>query len=212
MSTFFGSRKMLRCEKSIRSIFLSGLAMLMLVTPGLAATYKSSDGTLQLSAATIDVKANAFVAVGKAHVRFADPVAKTSLEADADKITVVVSSTQGGKTVKGAIGGTSIKSATLAGPVKMVYTFPDSSGSISKVTATADNADFDGATNMAHLTGHVKIVNENPAIFAEPAVMVGDKATVNLSPDLTPEDFRFRVESSPGVSTITVTPKPKEAQ
>jgi lipopolysaccharide export system protein LptA len=194
------------------SIFLSGIVALALVTPGPAATYKSSDGTLTMSARTIDMRADALLASGKAHVRFADPVAKASLEADADKITVVVGSSKSGKTAKGAIGGAALKSATLAGPVTMVYTFPDSGGGISKITATADNADFDGATNMAHLTGHVKIVNENPAIFAEPAVMVGDKATVNLSPNPGPEDFRFRVESSPGVSTITVTPKPKESQ
>lgn len=193
-------------------LIVSIIAALMLVTPGLAATYKSSDGALTLSARTIDVKADALLASGKAHVHFADPVAKASLEADADKITVVVGSNKSGKTAKGAIGSTALKSVTLAGPVTMVYTFSDSSGGISKVTATADNADFDGATNMAHLTGHVKIVNENPAMFAEPAVMVGDKATVNLSPNPGPEDFRFRVESSPGVSTITVTPKPKESQ
>jgi len=94
----------------------------------------------------------------------------------------------------------------------MVYTTVDANGVISKTTATADSADFDGATNLAHLVGNVKITNDNPALFAEPAVMVGDKATVNLAPNPGPDDFRFRVESSPGVSSITVTPKAKETQ
>jgi len=192
-------------------VCLCVLAAFALVTPGLAVTYKSSDGSLALSARTIDVsaKADSVIASGKAHVHFSDPVTKTTLEADAGKIVVVVFSS---KTGKSAVGRTSIKSADLSGPVTMVYTFPDSSGGISKITATADSADFDGTSNVAHLTGHVKIVNENPAVFAEPAVMVGDKATVNLSPNLGAADYRFRVESSPGVSTITVTPKPKEAQ
>ncbi len=195
-------------------LILLAAAVLTMVTPGLAATYKSPDGTLFLSARTIDVngKTDTFVATGKAHVLVKDPTAGTSLEADAEKMTVVVNWAKNAKSGKAATGGASLKSANMAGPVTMVYTFPDSSGGISKFTATADNADFDGATSMAHLTGHVKIVNENPAIFAEPAVMVGDKATVNLSPNPGPEGFRFRVESSPGVSTITVTPKPKESQ
>ena len=104
-----------------------------------------------------------------------------------------------------------VDSTTMAGPVTMVYT-SDKKGSESKITATADKADFDGTTNVAHLTGHVKIVNDNPAMFAEPVVMIGDRATVDLSPNLGPEDMRFRVESSSGESTITGALKPKESQ
>jgi len=189
-------------------------AVILLVTPGLAATYKSPDGALSVSARTIDVnaKADTFIASGKAHVSFKDPVAKTSLVADAEKITVVIGSIKNAKPGKSAVAGTSLKSATLAGPVTMVYTFTNSAGGVSRITATADNADYDGETDIAHLTGHVKIVNDDPSLFAEPAVMTGDKATVNLAPNPGPEGFRFRVESSPGMSTITVTPKPKEAQ
>lgn len=190
------------------------VAVVLLVTPGLAATYKSPDGTLSVSARTIDVNARAdtFVATGKAHVSVKNPVARTSLAADAEKITVVVGSIKDAKPGKSAVAGTSLKSATLAGPVTMVYTFPNSAGGVSKITATADNADYDAESDIAHLIGHVKIVNDDPALFAEPAVMTGDRATVNLSPNPSPDSFRFRVESSPGMSTITVTPKPREQQ
>lgn len=188
-------------------------AACLMVTPGLAASYKSPDGSLTLSARTIDVNSDRLIAVGKAHVHRADAVNKTTLDAEADKIVVVVASTPGGKAVKKSpVGKTAIKSADLTGTVKLVYRAVDANGVTSKITATSDNADFDGATNLAHLVGNVKITNENPALFAEPAVMAGDKATVNLTPNPGPDQFRFRVESSPGVSTITVTPKPKETQ
>ncbi len=187
-------------------ICLCALCAFVLVAPGFASTYKSQDGALVVSARAIDMKADALVASGKAHVHYADSVAKSILEVDAEKITVVIAK----KSATNSNSKTALKSAVLAGPVKLVYTSPDSNGSISKITATADCADFDGVTNLAHLTGNVKIVSVNPSMFVEPAVMVGDKATVNLMPNPGPDDFRFRIESSPGVSTITVTPKPKE--
>lgn len=189
------------------------IAAILLVTPGLAATYKSPDGALSVSARVIDVnaKADTFVASGKAHVSFKDPVAKTSLVADAEKITVVIGSIKNAKSGKG-VAGTSLRSATLEGPVTMVYTFTNSAGGVSKITGTADNADYDGESQIAHLNGHVKIVNDDPSLFAQPAVMTGDRAAVNLAPNPSPDGFRFRVESSPGMSTITVTPKPKAAQ
>ena len=63
---------------------------------------------------------------------------------------------------------------------------------------------------MAYLTGNVKIVSENPAMFAEPSVMTGDEAVVNLKPNLGPEEFSFSIKSSSGASKVEVTPKPKE--
>lgn len=195
------------------------LAAFLLVMPGLAATYKSPDGSAVLSAKSIGARAdNVLVADGKPHLHYAATDAKTTLEADANKM--VVAFVVGKKAAKGAAAAAStksvtasIKSAKLTGPVTIVYTFPDTkNGGISRITATADDADFDGVANVAHLTGHVKIVNDNPAIFAEPAVMSGDKATVNLNLAPGPDELRFRVESSPGVSSITVTPKPKEDQ
>lgn len=183
----------------------------LLVTPGYATTYKSTDGTLTLNARTIEGTESKLVAMGKAHVHSSDPVAKTTLEADAEKIVVILGTAKDKKAAKGVVAGTSISRADLSGPVKMVYMFHDTNGGLAKVTATADNADFDGATNLAHLVGDVKIVSENPSLFSEPAVMAGDKATVNLTPNPGPDAFRFRVESSPGVSSITVTPKVKDS-
>lgn len=208
----------------MRAAILAILAVGLLVTPGLSAAYKPSgkaaakpavasmpkfataDGSFLLEARTVEGNENKLVAAGSAHIRSHDAVTKTTLDAYATKIVVSVARVPKGKT------GTPIKSAELTGPVKMVYVAVDPSGVMSKTVATADNADFDGTANVAHLVGHVQITNENPALFYQPAVMCGDRATVNLSPNLGPDDVRFRVESSPGTSSITVTPKPKEEQ
>lgn len=170
-----------------------------------ATTYTSSDGTFSLSAKSVEIYSARLVASGNAHVKWLDRANKTTLDANAEKITVTTM--QAPKGDKNAKSTTVVKTATLLGPTRMVYTFVDASGP-SKVTATADNADYDGATNLAHLTGNVRISNENPALFAEPATMTGDSAVVNLKPG--PDDFRFRIESSPGMSTITATPQPKQ--
>lgn len=194
------------------------VAACLLVTPGLAATYKptkymSPDGTVALEARVVEVGDSKAVASGKAHVRRSDPTNKAIvMEAYAEKIVVTLLPAQSKKTAKGLMAGGSIKSVDFTGSVKMVYAGPDSSGAMTKMTACADTATFDGATNMAYLVGNVRITNENPSLFAQPAVMAGDKATVNLSPNLGPDAYRFRVESSPGVSSVTVTPKAKETQ
>lgn len=195
-----------------RAIALALIILVLLVGPTLAVTYKSADGTLALSASRIDVTSNGLTAVGKAHILWADKAAKTVLDADAEKMLITLmpepapdpkaAPPKGAKATKSMV----VKSATLTGPVKMVYVVTDAEGK-STTTANADNADFDGVTNLARLVGRVKIVNENPALFSEPATMTGDKATINLKPS-GPDDFRFRVETNPGVSTITVTPKP----
>lgn len=208
----------------MKAAILAILAVGLLVTHGLAATYKPSDtaaakpasagltkygttdGTFLLEAKTVEGSDNKMIATGKAHVRSYDPATKRTLDAYAEKMVVVRC-----KPVKGK-PGSMIQSAELTGPVKMVYIMVDANGVTTKTVATADSADFDGVTSVAHLVGNVKITNENPALFALPAVMSGDKATVNLSPNLGPEDVRFRVESAPGVSSITVTPNAKETQ
>ena len=161
-----------------------------------------------LSAAQVDVYKTKMVAVGKAHVHYVDPATKTSLDADAEKIVVTTMTLPAPKGAKNAKAVTAVKSATISGPTKMIYTFVDPKYGPSKATATADDADYDGTTHLMHLVGNVTIVSENTALLAEPATMTGDKATVNLMPG--PEDFRFRIESAPGLSTITATPKPKE--
>ena len=208
----------------MRAAILAILAVGLLATPGFPAAHKSavkpavqpashaltnvelSDGKLLIEGKTLEGSDNKLVAIGKAHVRSHDPIAKTTLDAYAEKIVVIIAKVPKGKT------GSPVKSANLTGPVKMVYVAVDSAGVTSKTIATADSADFDGTANVAHLVGNVKITNENPALFSEPAVMCGDRATVNLAPNVGPDDVRFRLESPSGTSTVTVVPKPKEEQ
>lgn len=170
------------------------------------ATYTSPDASVVVTASTIELAQNrVVVAAGRARVVAVDKAAGTKLEADAAKIQVVF---VGGPGARPGIG--SVSSAEMAGPVKIVYTSVKPGEPITTVTANADSAVYDGKTGIAKLTGNVKITSDDPSRFAAPAVMTGDVASVNLRADLGPEDFRFRLESSPGVSRIEVTPKPQE--
>lgn len=166
---------------------------------------QSKDGSFRLEAKTIMGGENRFVASGNAHLYTKDAAAKTTLEAEAATIVIVIASQ--GK----AKSGMDIESAELTGPVKLVYC-ADENGVTTKTVATADSASFNGAAQAASLRGNVKITHDNPTIFVEPAVMAGDKATVNLAPKLDAHQYRFKVESETGLSTITATPKEKEKQ
>lgn len=197
---------------NLRAAALALIIFLLLAVPGLAVTYKSTDGTLTLNAGQIDIFSDKLVATGKAHIHWVDAASKTVLDANAEKMVVTTMPEQvppaaPAKGAKAPKPRTTIKSAVLTGPVKLTYVMTDANGK-STITANADNADFDGKANLAHLVGNVRIVNDNPALFSAPASMSGDKATLNLKPS-GPDDFRFRVESSPGASNITVTPKAK---
>lgn len=169
------------------------------------ATYASPDSSVVVTASAIELAQNRVVATGRARVVAADKAAGTKLEADAAKIQVVFLGDPGARP---GIG--SVKNAEMAGPVKMVYTSARPGEAVTTVSASADSASYDGKTGVAKLTGNVKITSDDPSRFATPAVMTGDVASVNLRADLGPEDFRFRLESSPGVSRIEVTPKPQE--
>lgn len=149
-----------------------------------------------------------FAITGRAHIESVDQATQTTFSADAAKITVQFLT---GKPKAGAAGMSLVKSGDFAGPVKMVYTVK-TNGVTTKTVATADAGTYSGKDQMACLTGNVKITSEDPSKFESPAVLTGDKATINLSPTMGPDDYRFRVESSPGVSTIVVTPKAKEDQ
>ena len=92
----------------------------------------------------------------------------------------------------------------------MLYSITDENGSTTKTIATADSATFNGEAQTADLLGNVKITHENPAIFSTPAVMAGDKAVIYLNPDVGDNQYRFRVESTSGLSTITATPKSRQ--
>ena len=153
-------------------------------------------------------------AVGGVHIEAVNKPAKTSLVADSDKLTVIRFTDP--KT-KGTLQGLdSIKRAEFVGPVKMVYVapkpVPDISGKMisevmTKIEATADNAVFDGVTGIACLTGHVKIIQDDPSLFSAPAVMTGDKALINLKRAPGAEDYDFKIESITGPSKIEVVPK-----
>ncbi|MHB9035633.1 MAG: hypothetical protein ACYC64_03135 [Armatimonadota bacterium] len=142
------------------------------------------------------------VADKNAYVKMLDPAAGTFFEGEAQKMIVTIGPSAGSKNA--------IKSAELRGPVKLVYATCDpKTNGRSTMTATADSATYDGINQIAYLVGNVKIINDNPALFQEPAVMTGDKATINIKPGSAPE---FKVESTPGVSRIEVTPKKEATQ
>jgi len=182
------------------------LAVCLTCSHAFAASYKSTDGSLVVNASDIGYGTGRVIATGSAYVKQVDKIKKTTFEAYAAKIVVIFAETP---VASAGVNKTSIKSADLSGPVKLIYVTVDPKGVTSKVTSTADNANYDGKSQLAYLKGHVNITNENSSLFDTPAVMTGDKATVNLDPNLGPDDIRFKVESAPGLSTITATPKAK---
>ena len=191
----------------MRTVLITAVAICLFgVQAATAAPTKvqSKDGSFRLEAKTIMGSENRFVASENAHLYKNDTAAKTTLEAEASKIVIVIAQ-QGDK----AKSGMSIESADLSGPVKLVYSAIEN-GVATKTTATADSAVFQGTAQMANLSGNVKIIHDNPQLFSEPAVMAGDKATVYLAPKLDEHQYRFKVESTTGLSTITATPKEKE--
>lgn len=170
-------------------------------------TWKSSDGAMSISASTIDISSSKIIAKGSAYIKGVDKVTNRTFESNAGCITVMLFSAPGAK--GGPAGLDLIKSADFSGSVKLVFTVKDQ-GNLTKTIANADNAIYNGIDKIAYLNGNVKITNENPSIFDTPALMTGDKATINLKPMLGPDEFRFRVESAPGVSRIEATPKAKD--
>lgn len=138
-----------------------------------------------------------------AHAKIFDKAKGTTMDTSAEKIVVVV-----GAPEVSVIGN--IKSVDLTGSPVLIHESLDSAtGKTVKMTATGDHATYNGATETVNIKGHVRIANIDPAIWEGPAEMVGDEATVHVG-KLGPDDERFRMTSSPGVSTITATPKPRE--
>ncbi|MEN6358369.1 MAG: hypothetical protein ABFD83_14950 [Armatimonadota bacterium] len=174
-----------------------------IIAPAFALTRYDGNG-VTIIASTIDGQSvdgsYKVVADKNAYAKMIDQAAGTFFEAESSKMTVIIGSAAG---TMGAI-----KSADLSGPVKLIYTTCDpKTGVRTTTTATADNATYDGIEQKAYLVGNVKIVNTNPALYSEPAVMTGDKAAIDLKSAAGPG---FKLESSPGLSRIEVTPK-KEA-
>ena len=169
---------------------------------GQAASYASPDGTFEMTAASLEIGEARVVATGQAKVSGKSADSKASFEASAPKIVVTMSPAKANGSGFGSVG-----SAEMTGPVKIVYKTTGASGNVTVTTATADHATYDGATEKAVLDGNVRVISEDPTMFAQPAVMTGDKATVNLARNLRPDQFRFKIESHPGLSRIEVTPK-----
>lgn len=166
-------------------------------------------GTIKLSRTVNRIEAS-----GDVHLLALDPTAGVRLSAEAKKVTVTLFTTSNQKApVRGL---ESIKAAEFEGPVKLVYRAPktvaDESGNkVSEVnvttTATATRASFDGVQGVVTLAGNVKITQEDPSIFAEPAVMTGDRAFINVKPSQGERDYDFKIESVEKPSRIEIVPK-----
>lgn len=165
-------------------------------------SYQLADGsTLNISASTFDFLGTSKIVLRQnARVKMINSAARTMFDAQASKIVVSLAPASG----KPGATATAIESVDMTGPVDMLYTAVDpKTGVRSTTTARSDSAFYDGSTQMATLTGSVKVTGDNPYAFT----MQGDKATVNLKPEIGADELRFKVESSPGVSRIEVTPK-----
>ncbi len=187
-----------------KSIIVALIFLAALSGAAHCATYKMR-GINAVAGTISGTAANTITLSRSVHIQSEDKVAKTSFDVTANMIILNFFKTAQQKNKMA--GMTSVKSATMDGPVKIVYTEVDVKGNTIKTTATADNARYDGVAQMAHLIGHVKIVSENPEKFEEPAVLTGENADVNLKPNLGEDEVRFKVESTTGVSTIDVTPR-----
>ncbi len=170
-----------------------------------AATYKSKDGSIAISGRVIEFASSSRLVVNEnVKVKAVDPKAHTMLEVFCNKVTIDLYQ-KTGQNADESLG--SIKEADFFGPLKIVYTTKDESGQNAVSTATSKSGRIDGAKQLLYLEGGVTITHTNPAEFESPVVATGDTATVNLAQNIGEDDFRFRIESSPGVSKIEVTPR-----
>jgi len=197
---------------------LAALAAVAMFTPAALArtvssgTFKTADGgTIAIQCVEIEgIGTDRIVLRDSARTKLFDKAGALVFDAQADKIIVTFFTNAGKNTEKA--NAMIVKSAELVGSPKIVYTSKDATtGVVMTTTATSRAATFDGTEQAAYLTGDVKIVNENPALFEGPAVMTGDEAMVNLKSPLGPDDVRFRIRSNPpGLSKIQASPKPRE--
>ena len=187
------------------------LAMVVIASSAFAATYKSSDGKVSFTAPSIEFGNYKITAKGPASLDASDKGKGMALTAKADSVTVAFFSSKTGS--KSGIMG-SIKAAEFTakagGKITITYSFVDGAGVKISTVATADKAVYSGADNIMTLEGGVKITHTNPSVFAEPTVLTGDTAKVNMKPNIGPDDFKFKVEAKEGVSTIEAHPIIKE--
>ena len=197
----------------IRYLLIVSAVLAFTLTTAIAQTpttgnYKTPDGsTIFVSASKIaGFGSPKLVMTGNAQVKRSSKVTNTTFEAEGAKMTVVLFEQKGAKSATPGIAG--VKSADIAGPVKLVYITNDpASGNKTITTVTGNNATYNGTTQLAHIIGNVKLVSDNPAVFESPGVLTGESATINLKPKLGEDEFRFEIEGSP--SRIELTPKEK---
>ena len=168
-----------------------------------AAQYASPDGTVILKAEIIEISSAGVTAKGSVHLEATDKIAKTDMKADAKEIKVRFFET--GK--KGLTGLDAVKSADIIGRMHLEYSTVDTEGNVLKSTADADNGVYSGMDKIMHLNGNVNITHNNPAVFGAPASAKGDKAIINLTPNLPADVAKFRIESTIEPSIIEFTPK-----
>ena len=188
-------------KRTFTAALLATAFVIALGSASYAATYKSADSKVLITAPVIEFSATGVNAKGGAHIEATDPRNQSRMEADAKDVSVTFSSTPGGAT-----NASSIKKASMKGGVHIVYNFVENGTKVS-VDSKCDEAIYTGADQMARLTGNVRIVYTNPALFDGPSIVSGDKATVNTKPALKDDEFRFRIESAPGLSKVEITPK-----
>ncbi|MGQ9454858.1 MAG: hypothetical protein ACUVRS_05490 [Armatimonadota bacterium] len=181
---------------------------------GAAQNFERAGVYIEAGAIKLSRTVNRIEASGDVRLSAVDPTAGVRLSAEAKMVTVTLFTMSNQKaSVRGL---ESIKAAEFEGPVKLIYRSPktvvnESGNKVSEVnvttTATATRASFDGVRGVVVLTGNVKITQEDPSIFAEPAVMTGDKAFINVRPSQGESDYDFKIESVERPSRIEIVPK-----
>jgi hypothetical protein len=183
----------------LRAACASASMLLLSASVCWAATYKSSDVVIE--APEIEFTSSGVTARGGAHMERVDPKTKDKMVADCGTIVIILARKAASNQAD------SIKQAEMKSNVRLKYSSTDSSGSKWNADSTSDNAVYTTSDQLARLTGKVVIHYTNPALFDGPAVVTGDKATVNTKPTLAEGEARFRIESAPGLSRVEVTPK-----
>ncbi|MDH7601869.1 MAG: LptA/OstA family protein [Armatimonadota bacterium] len=195
------------------------LSAVLACTSWAAQGYERAGVSIEAKTIKLSRTMNRIEASGDVHLSASNPAAKVRLSAEARRVTVTLSSAPG---TSGSVRGLdSIKQADFDGPVKMVYTAPksitDQAGNktgevLVTTTVTADRAAYDGVQGVATLSGNVRIVQDDPSVFAEPVVMTGDKASINLKRGQEAGDYDFKIESTGKPSRIEIVPKQQAKQ
>lgn len=166
------------------------------------AHYTTTAEDIAVTANTISITGSGSVVIqGNVNVKSVDKTTRAAMEARGTKVVLKFAPAKS-KTAGAQFD--SLESAEITGPATMVHTTTLPTG-ISKTIATADKATYSGSNMTAHLTGGVKIVQEDP-MYAKPAVMTGETAVVNLDPNINPNDIMVKVDTPGGVSNIEATP------